>query len=198
MMKIETGTHLVGRYDEVLPASVCDLVVNYLNREKPAPERTNGSLPWHNSDNIGFSKVLDTSLRATLDRYRFLFNQLVCYQYNVIAYPHFSDLVIWREGMSMDFHKDDGYEGLKENVFRVRKYSMVVYLNDNYAGGETVIQLANSEPYVSRPKKGSLVIFKSNDECIHGVNKVIEGTRYTMANWFATDISSCEVVDQYK
>lgn len=197
MIKVDTGTDLVARYDDVIPELFCNTLVQYMQREKPVPLQTEGELPWLNQDNIPFSSIRNKRLRAVVDGYRFLLTQLVCQQYNTFVYPHFSDFVIWRKGMEMEFHKDDGYEGMEQNIFRCRKYSMVVYLNDNYVGGETVIQLDGLPDYVSKPKTGSVVIFKANDQCVHRVNRVEEGTRYTMANWFATDIDDVEVVDKY-
>ena len=94
----------------------------------------------------------------------------------------------------MDLHKDNGYEGRSEDQFRMRHYSMVAYLNHDYEGGETVIKLKDKPDFISIPKQGSVVIFKSNEECIHGVNEVTDGTRITLPTWFTTDIKYCETM----
>ena len=69
---------------------------------------------------------------------------------------------------------------------------MVCYLNDDYSGGETVIKQEVGGNYISTPKQGSVVIFKSNEDCVHSVNKITYGTRYTMPIWFTDNIDHCE------
>ena len=57
-------------------------------------------------------------------------------------------------------------------------FAAVVYLNDEYIGGETYF-----ENYKCSPSIGKLVIF-SNNKILHQVSEVKEGTRYTLALWF--------------
>ncbi len=194
MIKVDTGSNLIARYDDVIPKNVCDQIVKYVISNTSNKKNLNGSLPWFNSDTIPFVDVRDDNLKKIIDTYRFLFTQLVLDHYKQFVYPHFTDIVVWRKGMKMDFHRDNGYDGDHENQFRVRTYSMVAYLNDDYLGGETVVKLDGQPDYISTPKQGSVVIFKSNHECIHGVNKVVEGTRVTMPTWFSTGVESCETM----
>jgi hypothetical protein len=197
MIKIDTGSNLIARYDNAIPPSVCNHIINSVKNQIPDDKKITEGLPWHNSDNVAFVLLKNKEIKKIVDGYRFLLTQLVYEHYKTIVYPHFTDLVIWRPGTKMGFHKDDGYEGEDQNQFRVRKFSMITYLNDDYIGGETVIKLKDSDDYVSVPKQGSVVIFKSNDECIHGVNEVTKGTRFTLATWFATDIKDCELSEGY-
>ena len=194
MIKVETGTNLIARYDYVIPEDFCDRIIQYIRTEKPLIKTVTVGYPWNNNDNISFASIADKNVRAIVDSYRFLFTQMVGNHYDKIVYPHFCDLVVWRKGMSMPFHKDDGYAN--KEYFSARKYSMVAYLNDNYIGGETIIKYEDKE-YVSIPKKGSIVFFKSNEECLHCVNRIESGIRYTLANWFTEDLNSCDVLDKY-
>ena len=61
-------------------------------------------------------------------------------------------------------------------------FAVIVYLNDNYIGGETCFE---GDP-VCKPETGKLIMF-SNCEIPHSVNEVVEGTRYTLALWFVRD-----------
>jgi len=194
MIKVETGSDLIARYDNVIPESICERIVNYVTDNIPENKIKQGDLPWLNNDNIPFVNIKDVEIKKLIDGYRFLLTQLVFDHYKQIVFPHFTDLVLWREGMKMSFHKDNGYEGKNEEQFRPRTYSMVVYLNHDYEGGETIIKINNTSEYISTPKQGSIVIFKSNEECIHGVNEVTEGTRITLPIWFATEIKECETM----
>ncbi len=77
------------------------------------------------------------------------------------------EIVLWPKGSFMDPHYDEG-----------DYLSFIVYLNDNYKGGETIIN-----NITIKPKKGSIVIF-SNGSYLHNVNKVIDKERYTLIAWY--------------
>jgi predicted 2-oxoglutarate/Fe(II)-dependent dioxygenase YbiX len=161
--------------------------------EKPVIEKQ----PWLQNDNLPFLDIENKRLRCQIDSYRFLLSQLVGKHYNTFVYPNFSDIVVWRTGMYMDFHKDDGNEGPMKHAFAPRKYSMIAYLNDNYVSGETVVRFEDGSEYTNVPKKGSVFFFKANEECLHKVNAISKGTRYTYAIWFATNAFECECVDSH-
>ncbi len=63
-----------------------------------------------------------------------------------------------------------------------RDISMVIYLNDDYDGGEIVFP---KQALSVKPRKGMLVAFPSNHHFLHGVNPVVTGTRYAIVNWFS-------------
>jgi hypothetical protein len=58
-------------------------------------------------------------------------------------------------------------------------FSCVIYLNDNFDGGETYF----SDSKIIKPKKGSCLTF-SNSKYKHSVNKINNGIRYTLSSWF--------------
>ena len=70
--------------------------------------------------------------------------------------PDNMEIVKWPMGSSMKKHRDTGDD-----------ISFILYLNDDYEGGE----------------QGRIVIF-SNDKYIHEVKKVNWGVRYTLAGWY--------------
>lgn len=62
-----------------------------------------------------------------------------------------------------------------------RTLSVVMYLNDNYVGGEI------SFPQVGvtiKPEAGSIVFFPSNFVFTHQINEITEGVRYALPNWY--------------
>jgi hypothetical protein len=90
-------------------------------------------------------------------------------------------LTKWDVGSSAGLHVDnhDGYEFLE--------YSTVVYLNDDFEGGEIYFPRLK---FTYKPNKGDAVIFPCNSiDYVHGVTEVTSGTRYTLAMWHTTDIT---------
>ena len=67
-------------------------------------------------------------------------------------------------------HKDGSF---KEN----NDWTSVCYLNDDFEGGETLI-----EDKSIKPKKGTLVVFPSK-KMSHGVS-LVKGNRYTYIAWW--------------
>jgi hypothetical protein len=76
----------------------------------------------------------------------------------------------WTSGSGMGPHCDS-YDGDTDLAF-----SMIIYLNDDYEGGE--INFPNHGVSV-KPEPGSLIIFPSQEPYLHAVKKVISGERYT-------------------
>ena len=66
---------------------------------------------------------------------------------------------------------DDCFVLVDNNV-----YGMVVYINDNYEGGEIFYTKQN---IVYKPKSGDLLIHSAEDHCEHGVYPVKTNIRYT-------------------
>lgn len=76
------------------------------------------------------------------------------------------DIYKWPSGSSIPFHMD------KSDVL-----ASIVYLNDGYQGGYTVV--GDRE---IKAEMGKLVVYSSSD-IMYGVSE-ITGTRYTLAMWY--------------
>ena len=81
--------------------------------------------------------------------------------------PDNMEIVEWPTNSKMDPHHDVG-----------DSFAFIIYLNDNFDGGETVIDGVSI-----RPKIGRLVLF-SNGIYKHEVKKVNKGIRYTLIAWY--------------
>lgn len=77
---------------------------------------------------------------------------------------------IWEKGSYMGPHCDS-YDGNLDIAF-----SIVMYLNEDYAGGE--IGFPNHDVLL-KPKSGSLLIFPSQEPFLHQVHTLESGSRYT-------------------
>ena len=183
--KVETGSSTIFRFDNVMDVNLCNTIC-----EKGLALKQNKSinpaviLPWKDNETMSSLLRTDRDIHIGVKKYQELIKNLVDEMYNVNSYAVFTDLVMWRTGRKMLRHKDNGYEGPAEDKFRNRKISTVLYLNDNYTGGETFIKSAPGVDYISKPKQGTVVTFLSDERNEHGVNEITSGIRFTLPIWF--------------
>jgi hypothetical protein len=104
---------------------------------------------------VGFKKITDTlnGFIKTIDE-----------NYEI----NYFQIVRWPTGESQDEHKDFDYH----------PYTTILYLNDDYKGGETVVG-----DQTILPERNKLIGFEG-DKTTHKVNEIIEGTRYTLPCWY--------------
>ena len=77
----------------------------------------------------------------------------------------------WAKGMSGNPHID----AIEKEPFI--EFSCVIYLNDEYTGGEIYFPKQN---FSKKPNKYSAIFFPGNDnDYIHGVSEIKSGNRYT-------------------
>lgn len=65
-----------------------------------------------------------------------------------------------------------------------RKVSILLYLNDDYTGGEIVFTKLNMS---IKPKKNTLIMFPSSEEFSHSAEPVKSGTKYVVVG-FRSDV----------
>jgi hypothetical protein len=183
MEKVETGCKSIFKFNNVLRNSFCDQLTKEVIEIKTSDRNPDlNVMPWHDNDSLDWTTIRNPYIYAKIESYVEYLTYIVSSSYNIKVYPHFVDIVLWRSGRSMDRHVDNGWTD-EEQYLRQRAFTTITYLNDNYVGGETYIT-SEHDDYVSIPKKGSVVIMKSNSDNAHGVNKVTEGIRVTLPVWF--------------
>jgi hypothetical protein len=126
--------------------------------------------------------------------YNFIQQCRTLYEYEGKLWPEQQYFFAWVEGSEHQQHFDNNdmafeHQGIKKE-FRPYglpelKFSSILYLNDNYEGGEIFFPRLGK---TIKPEKGDWVIFESdNINLEHGVKMITEGTRYTLAMWLQTD-----------
>lgn len=102
------------------------------------------------------------------------------------VYSDLFQMVRWFPGMEQPPHADDmtNIDSPDLEWFRHREYAAIVYLNDNYSGGQTYYP--NYDYYIS-PKVGKLALHPGDPEHLHGVTKIENEIRYTLASFWTTD-----------
>lgn len=91
------------------------------------------------------------------------------------------DLVRWKTGTELPPHIDNAEPDGTPNISPWRNFSVMVYLNDDFEGGEIYWTKLNKQ---LKPKKGMFVVFPSDAPFQHGVKKITEGTRYTISSFY--------------
>jgi hypothetical protein len=116
--------------------------------------------------------------------------------------PNTSHAQKWDVGGFASPHSDNSDFSGVPNAFEINKYVGILYLNDNYDGGELYFVEDSgkksenldmdgvpvpvwNEPYLSfKPNAYSYYVFPGGVENIHGVTEILDGTRYTMVSFW--------------
>lgn len=98
--------------------------------------------------------------------------------------------------LSHDVHADNCL-AIKEGVclhespaFTWRDYSAIIYLNDDFKGGEFIFAgdpKARNIQSIVEPHCGRMVAFSGDEKNLHGVKGVHKGQRCALALWFTLD-----------
>lgn len=77
----------------------------------------------------------------------------------------------------------------RKPAYTWRDYSAIVYLNDQFDGGEFIMTDATARQVTLevKPRCGRLVSFSAGADCLHGVKPVMSGRRCAVALWFTHD-----------
>lgn len=156
----------------------CDLAIQMINKFNI----NNELLDFKDNKNVKVAPSTE-SVKVLLDKY----SNIVCNMHaemnnlNAEVYTTEAFISLWQDGTLAGAHRDNhyGYEFLE--------YSTVIYLNDDYEGGEIYFPKLS---YIYKPKAGDIILFPcSTDEYLHGVLPVRGSNRYTIAMWHTTDQS---------
>ena len=163
-------------YDNVLNDKECEFLIRYFNRH------------YNNEENTGnnFSRILTLTLNTNWRtvswthwfHIRVNLIRRKCLRRVMEEIPlklQYAQVVHWSSGSFLDLHYDIDYP--HEGEGSVNDFVTVCYLNDNFEGGETVLDYNDM-----KPKRGKLIAFPSK-EILHGV-KPVRGDRYTHIAWW--------------
>lgn len=92
---------------------------------------------------------------------------------NIKSREYSIHLLRYEKGGYLPAHQDHGVSS--------RVLSTVMYLNNDYDGGEICFPNSNIR---MKPEPGSIIYFPSNYLYIHEVAPIINGTRYSMPHWY--------------
>jgi len=114
------------------------------------------------------------------------FKNIIKHIYNKeIAWYEEPNFLRYQPGGFYALHADsENWDAEKKQWIRSieRDLSFLIYLNEDYSGGEIVFPHFN---FTFKPKKGMFVCFPSDHRYIHKVNETTAGIRYVIVTWAA-------------
>ena len=87
-------------------------------------------------------------------------------------------IVRWPIGLELSPHADNANNDGSSNGLDWRDFGTIVYLNDNFSGGEIYYSNLNLS---IKPIACSMIVHPANEVYRHGVAEVISGTRYILS-----------------
>jgi hypothetical protein len=179
--------------DNVLSAEESELISLFLSNLGHWSQSNGGGLSWEGRiihDYNVFEK--NNQMGLLLASFRNRFQKVIsdAYQLKDLIYPDTFELVRWDVGSEQSPHWDDmvGTDAPEEhlNWCKHRAYGSVLYLNDDYTGGETYY---SNYDFQITPKAGRLAVHPGDKNHAHGVRKILGKTRYTIASFWTFDKS---------
>jgi hypothetical protein len=107
--------------------------------------------------------------------------------------PNTSHAQKWEVGAYANPHSDNSDRDGNPNAFEINKYVGILYLNENYEGGELYFP---DHKISIRPEAGMFITFPGGHDNIHGVTEITQGTRYTMVSFW--DYADAEYSEERK
>jgi predicted 2-oxoglutarate/Fe(II)-dependent dioxygenase YbiX len=110
-----------------------------------------------------------------------------CFETSFYDEPNFG-ITVYTEGTSLPSHFDgedsdaEVYGILTPNGNPRRDVSSVLYLSDDFDGGELIFKNLN---LTIKPKAGMLILFPGAKEYTHEVTKITRGTRFIVPQFWA-------------
>jgi hypothetical protein len=123
----------------------------------------------------------DSYVHHIIMKYLDVTKTLIELKYGRKLNPGYAALRKWAAGDFQPLHADgEDLEGNPNHAYAV-DYASVIYLNDDYEGGEIYFPDLD---FSIKPKAGTLIFFPSNQYYSHGVREITSGEIYTIPNFW--------------
>lgn len=183
-----------------LDADTCEKVIQFFEEKSDMW----GDIAFYGSSGMGISsedpKISEVGLPiGFFDSLRERFKEAVSTVFDRDVRPNTSHAQKWEVGGFASPHSDNSDFDGNPTSFEINKYVGILYLNDNYGGGELFFsdrEDINTPKLSISPKAGSYVVFPGGVENIHGVTEITSGTRYTMVSFW--DFADAEYSEERK
>jgi len=162
-----------------------DIVLNYA---KSTNSWDSGGDDFWKNRVIGMQKINSENKKISLIFFNLLMKQkeyiLNNYNLNTMIYSDTFSLVRWFPGQEQHPHSDNMIDTIEHINHKHREYGSIVYLNDDFLGGKTFYP---QHDFIITPKQGMLAVHPADNNHMHGVSKVENKIRYTIASFWTFD-----------
>jgi predicted 2-oxoglutarate/Fe(II)-dependent dioxygenase YbiX len=176
--------------EQFLDADACNRLMAYLIGREDRLERVDTEDKFFDNRFLWFTSLPDSerTCKAIMQaaRRRIIEKLKTFYCESGPLYSDTIQLVRWMPGQAMPLHIDNAHPDGRAHRTPHREYASVVYLNDNFEGGELYFDRLK---LMVPPKTGALVAFRGDASHRHGVTEVQRGVRYTMPAWYTRDVT---------
>jgi len=158
-----------------MPKDIADRIYNYsIKHDEEFLDYGNGEQEFkvHTYHEIQRN---DEDLLAIMQEYAHKVYDYVVENYNN-PFSEFLDTKTHIARFSPGFGMHEHFDSSRPNDI-----ATLVYINDNYSGGEIYFPEHGVE---FKPEPGDLLCFPDNENFVHGVNPVAGAVRYTTPRWF--------------
>ena len=175
----------IGYYEDIVPKDKCESLIavtknsgqlkpsayaNNSGKIKDSDKRVIMDDMWI-PDNTDWHKLVNDFFGKVIKKYSDTFERFSCQRHCGFRMNRYST------GGFMSEHVDNIHHSHGQK-YGFPQTSLLYFLNDNYEGGEIIIA-----DTIYKPKKNSAIMFPSNFMFPHSVNRVLEGTRYSIITW---------------
>lgn len=173
--------------DDFLPEHINQILIDSMSGTKSpstvgVPGEQQPNLDYRQTNIHSLPNELNTNLINTISQ---IHDTIINPRYNsTLTNIEIPQLLSYDQNGHYDEHND--CEDYVNNILTKvvdRDITMIIYLNDNYMGGELEFTKLG---LTYRPKKNSMIIFPSYYEFSHRVHPVKSGTRINLVCWLAT------------
>ena len=165
---------MLATKEEFLSSKECDFIVSYYKKQKK-------TIPYFKTIYIRLQDIPFYHFRMKRLLKKYIRNIKKNFPFLKLTY---GQIVLWENNSSRIMHKDTDIPLCNSTGTGIVDWTSVCYLNDDFKGGETLI-----EDKAFKPKKGSLLAFNSK-QLLHGVNNT-SGNRYTFILWWEEIKNAC-------
>jgi hypothetical protein len=155
---------------------------------KPSSQEDNWSQRFFPSwylkrKDLGYGAKKDIELLNMLVEIRKRLKKQIQQKYNIEnIYCDSLNLIRWPHGLAQPPHADFENFGLEDHVHNWREIGNVIYLNNDFDGGQIFYPQHNVEVEI---KPGMAVFFPGDIHHVHGVKRILNGTRYTISTFWS-------------
>jgi hypothetical protein len=174
--------------DDLLTAEQCGILSRAFDALSENTFKSEEIDPFWNNRMIWYADVAaarPAAAKIMLDAQRRAIAQMAeFYQLTAPIYPDLLQMVTWKPGMYMQPHADNANPDGSPHAMAYRDLSGIIYLNDDYDGGElyfTALDIA------VKPRRGMFVGVAAGFYHEHAVLRVDAGTRLTMPFFLTFD-----------